>query len=233
MRYLFALLLLPVLLFGQYKSETFEGAGAPTDWGSTTGSPDYDFTGTVLFGSQSLRLPGTSGTVTSYVTFVAPPISEVYVRFAFQITRTNLATAYFQQFYNTTTQVSYWGINTSGNVTGVHGTGTDTGDLTIALNTTYYAWIYYKAAASGDGIMQVRISTTGYYADATLEVDISNGSKLSAFNRIYYLVSSSTGADVIVDNLEISDDLPGDFFMDGGIIPRAKNLNWTEFGGWR
>lgn len=208
------ILLLPAAIPAQvYHTQDFEGTGTPTDWTSAVGTPDYDYTADALEGDESLYLNGASGTKIAHVVYVGEVLDGSYTAFRVKwSTATPSAPFYTQQWYANTNQNGYWGVNTSGKIFGTHGATTETSDYTITPGTLYYAWGHYVKAVSGDGILEVWVSTTGYFSDAEKVVDITTGTDGGSTDRIYFTCSGTTLGNTIVDDFEVSATMPGDFY---------------------
>lgn len=142
--------------------EKFEGTGY--DSGLTwveSGTVDEDYTTTVLHGSQSCLLDGSSATASTRtpsqsavsewwaygrVRFISIPASSLRVMFRF----------------NTTSTTRYEClVNSTGTIRVSHGSATANTVATVSTGTLYHFWFYYLAGSGADGTGWVAFSTDG------------------------------------------------------------------------
>lgn len=138
-----------------------------------------------LRGSQSLYFTNGTGTSTVYLPFSAQTEVYGFVEFylgsdggtATVVSLRSNATAIFSVSYNKTNHKL--------------AVGATLGSATIAANTKYFMWYYYKAGSGADALVKVWVSTTKTMP-ATPDIDISNGAYTSSVNRLYLENTAST-----------------------------------------
>jgi hypothetical protein len=131
--------------------ENFEGTGLPTNWTNESGSPNYDYTTTVLQGSQSALFNGTTG----YATFTGQTTAYAYV--LFRTTALPGSTISVMGFRDSGGgALATLQINSSGQVGILSGGSAFTTDA-IAPNTTYHMWIKFVSG----GTSEIGFSTSG------------------------------------------------------------------------
>lgn len=194
-------------------NDGFEGVGAPSGWSNISGTPDYDYTTTVLADAQSCFV-GTNG-----VACVAA------------VSFTNMAEYW-----------SYWLMrfvgSTPGGAANWHttrpnggGTPSHTCSLTAALKlswnpggsaiapataivigTTYHVWLYYKAGTGADGLSNIGFSTDGVrptsggtYAQTTVHTGTNSVGRLDFGNQ-----AATNSFDCIFDNVRVAATQIGD-----------------------
>jgi VCBS repeat-containing protein len=184
----------PTYLF----TEGFEGTGFENTGWTKSGTPNENYTTTVLDGAQSLNCSGAQ-----------------YIQRIFQYsTSFNL---YFRVRWNTWSDyanVIYWDNNSWGTAASLyaddnrlqlaHGSASALGTTVLAANVTYHVWVEWTKGTGSNGTMKLFVSTTGT-KPATPEASITNGNG-AATERIY-VGPTGNGPNVIFDRILV-DDVP-------------------------
>lgn len=140
--------------------ENFDGAGTPSGWTTATGTPNYDYTTTILQGTQSLALDGTSADAGAISpSFTAP--STIYGYCLFRFSAIPSSSREFMRLRNSTTVVARVFITSSGNLQFRHGATTYSTVSTMSINTTYHIWYDYAAGSGANGVSSIGFSTDG------------------------------------------------------------------------
>lgn len=195
--------------------QDFEGAGY--DNGETwteagAGTIDEDYTGTVLDGTQSLQLAGTSAAANTSSTFGNQ--SEVWMYALFRLVNLPGSTENIINLRTTGGADCYIArINTSGQLTVANGP-TATCVTTVSTGTTYHIWCYYKTGTGANAILNVAFSTTGIRPTSGNNfAQVTTGTAATDPDRIRIGTASSITHSVIfdkirVDNVQIGDNPP-------------------------
>jgi len=179
-------------------TEGFEGTGFENTGWTKTGTPNENYTTTVLDGAQSLNCSGAQ-----------------HIRRNFQYsTSFNL---YFRARWNTWSDyvnVVYWDNSSWGTTAAlfadnnrfelIHGGASALGTTALNANITYHVWVEWTRGTGSNGTMKLFVSTTGV-KPATPEASITTGSG-TATERMY-LGPTSAGPNVIFDRILV-DDVP-------------------------
>lgn len=143
--------------------ENFEGTGYENSWTEAgTGTIDKDYTGTVLEGSQSLRinLSSQSGRTTNTLS-VDQAIIEAYFLFR----PVAIPSGQRQIWASKDSGGNYMGelqINASGALIAQAGGGsTATTTGTLSAGTTYHVWVRVATGTGANGVCSVGFSTDG------------------------------------------------------------------------
>lgn len=189
---------------GQFAlDEGFEGPGYEnTGWNAGTGTPNPDFTGLALDGSQSLFL-GSGASINR--AFSLNNEFNVYARVHWP-----------DSFVQFTSVFQWWTAGFGAQVAGVatefgdrlqltHGTAAATAVIpTIVPNTTYHIWVEWSAnSGAADGTMRLFISTTGD-KPAAPQALLNNG--IGANAQILVVGPYSGGNGLIIDSLLVSEN---------------------------
>jgi len=199
------------------RDQNFEGTGYDNSetWSETAGTPDEDYTATVLLGSQSLFLDG-SGSAnqrTSCPTFTGQ--TDVWYYFLWRpVTLTGSGTTTFCSVMNGTTELfqvqcsSAGALRVSGSVNSAATTST------VTVGNTYHVWVHYAADIDGgaaSALCSVAFSTTGTkptsgnnYTAATTGTDTATS------NNMRFLVIGTTLTQNIYDHFLADDVSIGD-----------------------
>lgn len=134
--------------------ENCEGAGTPSGWSNTGGTPDWDYTATVLQGSESLEL--STADITEYAISDASDLWAYCMFRAPDVTPTS--TISIIGIRAGATPVAAARLNTDGTLT-VYCNGADSSKTVTALadNTTYHIWLHMVKS----GTCTVAFSTDG------------------------------------------------------------------------
>jgi len=176
--------------------EGFEGTGFENTGWTKSGTPNENYTATVLNGAESLNCSGAQ-----------------HIRRNFQ--QTNSFNLYFQARWITWrdyVNVVYWDNSNWGTTAAlfaddnrfqlVHGGASALGTTTLNADITYHVWVEWTRGTGSNGTMKLFVSTTGV-KPASPEASITTGSGL-ATQRMYF-GPTSTGPNVIFDRLLVDD----------------------------
>jgi hypothetical protein len=178
--------------------EGFEGTGYENSGWAEFGTPNEDYTATVLNGTQSLNCNGAQ---------------FIYRNFAFSSSFNIYLQARWLAWgsYN---NVIYWDDASWGTAAGLyaldnqleiaHGSAIAIGTTPIALNTTYHIWVEWTKGTGANGTMKLYLSTTGTKpAQPDASITTGNG---AAVQRIYF-GPTGAGPNAIFDRFLV-DDVP-------------------------
>lgn len=226
----FLFLLIPVLLFSQIIiqplkypgggasptyliNQNFEGTGYDNSesWTETAGSPDEDYTGVVLRGSQSLRLDNSGSTtpVTNcpYLDTTATGGEDwIFFRVQFPGDLPNANVSFMQGNAGQIGDAgSLWGVWYRTSITGFRFTdgnsNIDSG--TITAGTTYYIWIRYVQGSGTNAELQVWIDTDNTRPASALG-ELTNGPK-TRDTRWTSIGMTASAQDMIIDQFIMDD----------------------------
>jgi hypothetical protein len=141
--------------------EGFEGTGYENTWTeSATGTVDEDNTGTVIAGSQSLRVNLSAQTGSTYASFAAQ--SSLFVKFRFRVASTNGGNQVFATIRDGTTVLATYTMAGASRVLrataagGSNGTSSDA----VPVDTDLYVWIEYEAGPGTLSVARIGWATT-------------------------------------------------------------------------
>jgi hypothetical protein len=163
---------------GTLVNEDFEGTGTPSGW-TKSGSVNFDETGTVLDGSQSLSFDATSSGPYAYKAYTGQ--SSVTYFFDFQFHTAPGSTRRFIEFDTSGySSLGYLGLTSSRklNVEPVGGTQTQ-GSTVLSVDTHYRIWLKYTKGTGSNASLEVWISTTDSKSDAVDHILVSDGTATS------------------------------------------------------
>lgn len=210
MKKLFILLLLiclPVVVYAAFIfDEDFEGTGTPSGWFKGNSS-DYDYTGFVLAGSESLRAAGSTG---DYSFYDHTDTDEIWFK---QLIR-------FDEIRDSGGAANPWIIQDSGYGGLANWYVFNDGSVTIDFvtyssagslleDTTYYLWGHYKKGTGGT--WEIWWDTVDDRASAAnhLSTSVSNTNQVSQ-----HLICGAGSTDVIIcDDVQLANT---DEFAGGG-----------------
>lgn len=188
-------------------SQDFEGTGRPTDWVDDTGTPDYDYTGDPLAGSQSLYC-GTGGDTIALLNITAS--ANVYMYFQIKIPDATTST------FRTIVGGGSFGL--------LHGTGSDwylthgsvdnypEGTTSTPGNgVLYYIWLEYQKGTGSDGNLKF-YKSTNTTKPGSPDMEITTGDATSDCSEVNFRNWESDKG-VIFDTLKIRSTSP---FGDNG-----------------
>jgi hypothetical protein len=185
----------PTYLF----TESFEGTGYENTGWIETGTPNEDYTTTVLSGAQSLNCSGAQ--------YIQRPFSYgTSVNTYFQARWVTYSA--YQDFVLWTDPdwnlaIEMYCNNAGGPMTLCHGGVCATGTTALNTGTTYHFWVEWTQGTGANGTLKLFVSTTGT-KPASPEVNITTGSG-GAMSQILFGLQSS--GNVILDRLLV-DDVP-------------------------
>jgi hypothetical protein len=180
--------------------EDMEGSGMPSGWAGDSGA-DWDYTTTVLAGSESLYL-GTSLNLTN--TFAAAH-SELHLYALVQVKSYPTASSPLISFRaaDTLTQASL-AINNVGKVMTYSAGGYSAqADAAMALDTTYHVWVTFVSG----GTCSVGFSTDGSKPTEGIRFTSKTGSETDV---TYLTLRNTSASSFIIDNLQVSTQPIGD-----------------------
>lgn len=203
--------------------ETFDGTGyVLSGWAEAAGTPNEDYTTTILNGTHSLALLTSGDTVTnslggSYADF------ELHFRFSPEGAfggGTADGPVYIQDEAGNNLMRVRWDDDgtTAGRLILYHGTVSANGPYEIALNNDLEVWIrYYSAGVGGDGIAELYynkdMNYEGRHFHPKARITTGNASPIAAAKNIYLTAQS---VDYILDEVTLYevpivdiDDVPG------------------------
>lgn len=194
--------------------QNFEGAGYDNgeSW-VENGTPNEDYTTTVLRGSQSCYITASGGS-DDYTTISIAETSEVwfFLRYRTSDVSQDHTFVYFRN--STSNSIGIVKVDADGGGAGVHvlrasqGTVGLSGSTALAADTTYYIWGRYKTGTGSDGEVDIWLDTDNT-KPGSLEIDLNTGNgttDMAAF-RLYGDVE---GVDDIFDQVLLDDEVIGD-----------------------
>lgn len=182
-------------------NQNFEGTGY--DNGETwteagTGTVDEDHTGTVIAGSQSLRINLASQNGSSYTEFTAQ--SALYIKFRFRVASTNGGNQVVATIRDGATVLGTLTLAGASRVLrataagGSNGTSTDV----LPVDTNLYVWFEYIQGTGANAICRCGWATTdskpSLASTGTKTGVSSNGTSTSQPNRLYF---GNTGTGIV------------------------------------
>lgn len=144
-----------------FVEENFEGTGLPAGWTAGNVTHDYDYTTTVLQGSQSYQVVASASSPTlQSPTFTGAATTEYYFMIHYTTAPTTAHRAFF--VLNNTTECCRMTVGTSMIPSIRAGGGTDQVSTdAMSLNTTYHVWLRVVAGSGTNGFCSVAYSTDG------------------------------------------------------------------------
>jgi Pectate lyase superfamily protein len=147
-------------------NEDFEGTGVPSGW-FRGGSADFDYTGSPLDGSQSLRCVGATNDY-GEVTQASGLLNNAELWFKFRIKVTTLPSTGYQliaMFADADEAYIYaLYLTTGGNLLVFDGVGGAIAETTVdalSAGTVYDIWGHYKKGTGLNGVCEVSFATAG------------------------------------------------------------------------
>lgn len=172
--------------------ENFEGTGAPSGWNSG-GTVNWDYTTTVLQGSQSLLVDATSGSGWALTTtFTAQTTIEVYFLYR---TSTPTADAGYTSdvFYLRDGSSIRMSLVLLSNATLwlTHGANSAASGTAFSANTTYHVWLRYVAGSGANGVAKVAASTTGTRPTADpIYAEVTTGTATTSVDNLMLVATN-------------------------------------------
>lgn len=178
--------------------QNLEGTGYDNSetWVEDVGTPNEDYTTTVLRGSQSLFI--TEGNT---VYFDLTASSEVYIHFRIRFTTDPAGDVEVMKLWNSAFSTIFTFSRADTEIAVIHhGSDTTTTTATLAANTAYHLWIHYAKGTGANGVHDIRISTT---ATMPVSADASSSSGVSTTDADYLAFKSAAGSGLsyIVDQI--------------------------------
>lgn len=183
--------------------ENFEGTGTPTGF-SSSGTPDYDSTVTVLEGAQSLAVDGAD--IATYTFGAAQSTLNTFVILRHGGTPGANTSLFILRDGSAVAQVTIQHRTT--NVFRIlNSTGAQVGaDFSVGTTAeTYYAWIEYVAGSGADAVIRAYFSTNTTKGSA--DVSVSNAPNTSSIANIRFVPASGGG---VFDDFKASTGTIGD-----------------------
>lgn len=193
--------------------QDFEGTGYDNSetWSEAAGDPNEDYTGTVLAGSQSLLLDGTSATQrTDSPTFASTADAWVYM--LIRVTDLPSSTENFITLISTGPVGLFSADITSGGNLRVSGSvNSATTVSAMSVDTTYHVWIHYVAGSGVNAVCSVAFSTDGVRPTTGNNfTSVSNGSETASLNFVRLRADTGVTFICIQDKIRVDDALIGD-----------------------
>jgi hypothetical protein len=171
-------------------NETFEGTGTPSGWSSGTGA-DFDYTGLVLSGTQSLRANSAGSTVTANVNLGAG-YDEIWTKWLVRVVTCPTNSRIFF-FYDPS-------FSEGGVALFIFSDSTATVDFgtyqTFNIGTTYYMWTHFHKNATSD----IWWNTVDDRSTATHVTETANNLQAQ-----YLVMGAANSMDIVFDNVQVAD----------------------------
>lgn len=192
-------------------SENAEGTGTPSGW-TNTSTPDWDYTGVVLAGAQSVQ--AADGERVHFDSGAA--YGEVWLRFKFRIESGGDTGYRVFSFRNQTgdSEIAYFEIAAGGEARVVSGSGsasTVTSLTTSCGLSTCNVWLRYKKGTGANAEMSVAFSTTCTQPTSGDDfASLVNGSSTGDINRFQFRTGPGGTSVFLFDDLNADDAALGD-----------------------
>lgn len=193
--------------------EGFEGTGYEESWTETTGTPNEDYTDTVLSGSQSLYMNGTAASQSTDSSNIGDQ-TDFWIKFKFRPLTLPGAGREIIRFMLNGAQSgsSELQIDASGRLVLLNGTASATTAAGMSVGNTYDVWIHFVAGSGANGIALAawaavgssRPTATGAGVGYILKIDC-NGTAAVDQHRVTAQFST-TGPEYIMDDLQVATD---------------------------
>jgi hypothetical protein len=192
--------------------EGFEGTGAPALWTdtSTSGSVDWDYTTSPLYGSQSLFGADTSSGVREVTYNFPEDADEIWIALRFRMSADPAAAAnWFITLLDSGTNVNcHLQIGSTGNLTGHVDTAASTVVRDIAAATTYRIKLRYKKGTGANEELEVWANSEASGTWGTSQVR-TNGTTTTRADALILTNTNTGNHDVTWDTVLIStSDIP-------------------------
>lgn len=191
-------------------NQNFEGAGYDNSetWTEASGTPNEDYTSTVLAGSQSLLLDST-GAVNQRVdspAFAAMTDGWAYMLFH-PVTLPAAGNNSFFQLRSSTTLLGQVQINSSGALrvnSGAVSSSYTTSTMSAA--NTYHIWVHYIDGTGANGFLSVGFSTDGTKPTAgNAYQELTTGTHTADCDNIRVLSDATMARQIILDRILVDD----------------------------
>src|SRR6185295_9864083 len=136
-------------------TEGFEGTGFENTGWTKNGTPNADYTNTVLHGAQSLNC---SGAQFVWRNFQYAASFNLYFRVRW-ITWSDYASVIYWDDSSWGTAASLYADDNRFELS--HGGASALGTTTLVANTTYHVWVEWTKGTGSNGTMKLFVSTTG------------------------------------------------------------------------
>jgi hypothetical protein len=192
-------------------NQNFEGSSY--DNGETwteagTGTVDEDHTGTVIAGSQSLRVNLSAQTGSTYATFTAQ--GTLYTKFQFRVASTNSGNVTIATIRNGSTTLGTLllvGANRTLRAVAAGGSNASASG-TIATGTNIYVWLEYVKGTGANAICRAGWATTdskpALTSTGAQTCFSSNGTSTSDANTLYLGHTVSSTYECFFDAVQVS-----------------------------
>lgn len=206
----------PVATASYLIKQDFEGTGY--DNGETwteagTATPDEDYTGVALAGSQSLRVVTTSATSRSSVSFSAAGTVEVYFLFRPVVASAEAGLTIVQlRSADDAAEAIRLRWLSSGRLDVRAGGGTVASPVTVlSVDTTYHVWVRFVVGTGANAVATVAFSTTGTRPSSGNEfAQTSNGTATANAGILRLGTITTTTVEMIFDKVRVDDATIGD-----------------------
>jgi hypothetical protein len=225
MNFLFLMLLTAQVVVDPYRfaasdgpsyliSQNFEGAGYDNSetW-TESGAANEDYTGTVLAGSQSLRINTSASIITTRSTFSANSPVELYFLFRPASAIPGATTRIVRiEGDGAVPECADISINSTGTLWVRHGNaGSASSVSAMSADTTYHVWIRFTKHNGATGTVTGAFSTDGIRPLSGNQFVTHSGSALTGNATLVRLGVAVAGtADFIYDKVRVDDDTIGD-----------------------
>lgn len=196
-------------------NEDCEGTGSPTGWTTANGTPNWDYTTTILADTQSLLLATTGVAVMTRFDFTNQSDFKMY--FLFRMTGSLPGSA--QNIMGVRPNgggapLFSLTITSTGRLNWTFGGQTASPSAALSLATTYHVWLEYKQGTGANGWHSVGYSTTGVrplVAGTTYNFTAATSTATTQIGRIELgLTPTTQTVDLIYDNIRVSNTPIGD-----------------------
>lgn len=189
--------------------QDFEGTGYDNSetWTEFLGTPNEDYTGTVLDGAQSLLCTANQGTRSP----VFAGLDEIW--FYCMIRFSVLKDSDILKFYDAgqANQVQHVALNADGTITVSDGAFHSATTVTaFSANTTYHLWVRVKKGTGANGEGEVWVSTTTTRGTGNNHASHATGNQTWQPVQVELLQEAGTASNFIFDKVRVDDVVIGD-----------------------
>lgn len=169
-------------------------------WASGGGTVDPAYTGTVILGTQSLRLSGTPSSET-HTTFTAQTSLSCFGRL--RILSMPVTNGIIGLYLQGSSHNTYTKVDNTGAVTFVSGGVTSSASATtLTTGVNYYWWM--DDVASGTGKIDISATSTRPTTDGSGNVHLTGTCDAGSVDTIYCYKGTSIPADILFDHVLVS-----------------------------
>lgn len=193
-------------------SEDAEGTGTPSGW-TQSGNVDWDYTTTVLAGTQSLQLitnGGSAGNMVQTPSFAAQ--SALYVYFVMRVTENAWKTdgnARICSLRSGSSEEAAVPLSNARVPSVLHGSASAAASSALTLNTTYHIWVEYVAGTGANGQMLLYISSNGTKPGSPT-VTLTTGTSTASIDSVQFGRAIAGNASLIFDTMRVASTVIGD-----------------------